>query len=103
MITCRFEQKNGTLIAMRLSGHAGYAEEGQDIVCAAVSAACDLTMHLAEEYFGTVPVIAQNNGISFRATEQLATANKLLCGLRDHLESIRAQYPTCINIEYTEV
>ncbi len=88
---------------MSLSGHAEYAEEGEDIVCAAVSAVCDLTMHLAEEYFGTAPVITESNGVSFRATEQLAVADKLLCGLRDHLEAIREQYPTCINIEYTEV
>lgn len=88
---------------MTLSGHAGYAEEGEDIVCAAVSAACDLTMHLAEEYFGICPVISDKNGVSFRATEQIELADKLLCGLRDYLEVVHKQHPTCINIEYTEV
>ena len=88
---------------MNLLGHAGYAEEGEDVVCAAVSAACDLTMHLAEEYFGVNPVISDKNGVSFVATERFEIADKLLCGFRDYLEAVRKQYPTCINIEYTEV
>ena len=88
---------------MNLSGHAGYAQAGEDVVCAAVSAACDLTMHLAEEYFGVAPVISVRKGIFFEATEQLEVANMLLSGFRDYLEMVREQHPTCINIEYTEV
>ena len=88
---------------MTLSGHAGYAAYGEDVVCAAVSAACDLTMHLAEEYFGTKPVISAGKKLSFRASEQMDVADKLLCGFRDYLEMVQAQHPTCINIEYTEV
>ena len=88
---------------MSLSGHAGYAQEGEDIVCAAVSAACDLTIHLAEEYFGVCPVISDKKGVSFEATEQFEIANSLLCGFRDYLEAVQEQHPTCINIEYTEV
>ena len=103
MITCRFETENGRFKAMTLSGHAGYATEGEDVVCAAVSAACDLTMHLAEEYFGTAPEITVGKKVSFRATGQWDVAHKLLCGFRDYLKMVQAQHPTCINIEYTEV
>lgn len=31
-------RKNGRLIGFEISGHTGYAESGEDIVCAAVSA-----------------------------------------------------------------
>lgn len=38
MITVTVTKKNGAYAEFTSKGHAGYAEEGQDIVCAAVSA-----------------------------------------------------------------
>ena len=103
MIECRFERKNGKFVAMALSGHAGFAQCGKDIVCAAVSAACDVTMHLAEEYFEVSPIIECKGRVLFRATAQLDVADKLLRGFDDYLKAVQQQQPTCINIEYTEV
>lgn len=40
MIDCRMSLK-GDKISIRLKGHAGYATEGQDIVCAAASTLCN--------------------------------------------------------------
>ena len=37
MITVTVSKKNNSYISFTSKGHAGYAEEGQDIICAAVS------------------------------------------------------------------
>lgn len=41
--------ETGLVTAFTVKGHAGYAEEGQDIICAAVSAIC----YTAVGYFDT--------------------------------------------------
>ena len=38
MINITVKKRNGSYLDFLSRGHAGYAEEGQDIVCAAVSA-----------------------------------------------------------------
>lgn len=38
MIKITLKYRNGELCSLKVNGHAGYAEKGQDIVCAAVSA-----------------------------------------------------------------
>ncbi|MGL4523481.1 MAG: ribosomal-processing cysteine protease Prp [Bacilli bacterium] len=38
MITVRIDRKNGHVNGFKISGHAQFAEHGQDIVCAGVSA-----------------------------------------------------------------
>ncbi|MDE7105331.1 MAG: ribosomal-processing cysteine protease Prp, partial [Ruminococcus sp.] len=35
MIQAKFYKKNGKFSGFRVSGHAGYADAGEDIVCAA--------------------------------------------------------------------
>ena len=40
-----FRRADGTLIGYRAQGHTGYAEAGQDIVCAAVSALTQSTLN----------------------------------------------------------
>ena len=37
MTTVRFTRKDGMLTGVTCTGHTGYAEQGEDIVCAAVS------------------------------------------------------------------
>ncbi len=37
MIKIRVTEENGLIRSLSISGHAGYAEKGKDLVCAAVS------------------------------------------------------------------
>lgn len=37
MTNIKFFRKNGKLVGVEASGHTGYAEQGEDIVCAAAS------------------------------------------------------------------
>ena len=52
MTTARFSTTGGCIRAVEISGHAGYADEGSDIVCAAISSALDLTSCLLEDILG---------------------------------------------------
>ena len=47
MITITVKKRNGNYLEFVSKGHAGYAEEGQDIVCAAVSV---LVINRSEEH-----------------------------------------------------
>ena len=38
MTTIQIQKQSGNIIGFNVSGHSGYAEEGSDIVCAAISA-----------------------------------------------------------------
>ena len=88
-----------------MKGHAGYAEEGQDIVCAAVTSVCDLTIHLCEEYFKIENVLkVQGNGeLEFSVKSEYELADKLLSGLCDYIETVKHDYPEFISIKFLEV
>ena len=43
MTRCEFFTENDRITGFSVSGHSGYAEAGQDILCAAISAAVALT------------------------------------------------------------
>ena len=82
MIQAKFYKKNGKFSGFRVSGHAGYADAGEDIVCAAVSSAVQLTVNLLSD-FGCNPDI-------FRQ-------------LKLHIESISEEFPNTIKITVLEV
>ncbi len=52
MTTARFTTTGGRITAVEVSGHAGYADAGEDIVCAAISSTLDLTSCLLEDILG---------------------------------------------------
>ena len=50
MIQIRTEREKGTYRSFSIDGHAGYAEAGEDIVCAAVSALVINTINSIEKF-----------------------------------------------------
>lgn len=50
MITITVKKRNGSYMEFVSKGHAGYAEAGQDIVCAAVSALIITTVNSLENF-----------------------------------------------------
>ena len=50
MITITVKKRNGNYLEFVSKGHAGYAEEGQDIVCAAVSVLIINTVNSLEKF-----------------------------------------------------
>ena len=57
MITVTVSKKNNSYISFVSEGHAGYAEEGQDIICAAVSALVINTVNSLEQLTETDSVV----------------------------------------------
>ena len=93
---------------VRLSGHAGYAEEGFDIICSAVSALAINTVNSIEEFTEDMfSCETENEGgyLSFQLTGDVSAESRLLVkslvlGITNIRESYGAEY---INIRYKEV
>ena len=85
-----------------IKGHAGYADKGEDIVCAAVSSAALLTANTITEILGVDAEAEEKDGslkFSFRGSKE---AVKLVQGLRLHLEQIAQDHPQHVKVT-TEV
>ena len=86
-------------------GHAGYADCGKDIVCAAVSAMTSLVINTLEEVFycGGNVEIDEDGKISY-SLPQKAQASKesigILCGFKLQLEEYASEYPKNINVRF---
>ena len=88
--------------AFTLTGHADAADEGEDIVCAAVSSAAYLTANTVTEIL-KVPAKAEvrEGFMEFSFTGSKPAAD-LVRGFLLHLRELRKQYPANIKI-LTEV
>ena len=105
MITVRFQKTGNTPVAFTLSGHAGYADAGQDIVCAGVSSAVMLTANAVTEQFREkAKVTVEENKISLQLPSNAGVAShKLLEALLEHLTALSEDYPNTIKIIVSEV
>ena len=104
MIHAVFAKQNGRLCGVTVTGHAGYAEEGTDIVCAAVSSAVQLTANLITDTFREkARVTAEDDRIGITLRAQTGSGSAVLSGLCDHLHYLSEDYPGTIQIEITEV
>ncbi len=93
------------LCGFELQGHAGYAEQGRDIVCAAVSSAVYLTANTLTDVCGCHTKVQESEGrlsVVVAPGEEEA-AQITLKGLQLHLDGLCAQYPTYIQLQLTEV
>ena len=78
-----------------ISGHSGFAEEGEDIVCASVSSASYMVANTITE------ILKVNADINVSDAEMKLIVNKeqrhitkdILLGLKLHLEGLEEQYP----------
>ena len=87
-----------------IDGHAGYAEHGKDIVCAACSGITYALLALLEEYSDEVTDVAGpvvDSGcfyVSCKGTERIQTAfHMAVLGLR----KISSQYPAHVMVLYS--
>lgn len=67
-------------IRIRADGHAGYAEKGKDIVCAAVSAGLDALAYYAMAEDADAEVDARDGDMGIRFTVDDTTGGKMLTG-----------------------
>jgi len=79
-----------------LTGHAGYAPAGQDIVCAAVSALVFALVSAAEEDDGLTELVIRPGRVTAAVKEECAAYVRVAaCGLRQ----LAARYPACVAVE----
>ncbi len=103
MLKAVFSRKNGRLCRCSIKGHAGYAEHGQDVVCAAVSSAVQLTANLLTDTFQEdASASAKGDTVNIR-TSGSDISVKLLEALYVHLQCISEEFPNTIKFEFTEV
>ena len=100
------KRSDGALLGYEVSGHAGYAEAGADIVCAAVSALTQSTLNGLKNVLKAPVMFEQDDEGAFleanltpEATEdQVERAQLLLVTLLEGLRAIQREYPRNLRI-----
>ena len=108
MTTVTFLTEESRIIGFDAKGHSGYAAEGEDIVCAAVTSAVRLVEATVNDVMGlcaSVKVDQETAAISLRLPGGLAptaesTCQNLMTGLMVYLAQLHDEYPE--NIEVME-
>ena len=109
--TVRFYRRSdGALTGYSASGHAGYAEAGRDIVCAAISALTQTTLNGLKNILKVPLMFEQDDDGAFiearltpEATEeQVREAQILLQTLLEGLQAIQGEYPKNLAIIFQE-
>ena len=108
MTTVTFHTEGNRIIGFDCQGHSGYAEAGEDIVCAAITSAIRLVDATINDVLGlaaSVKVKESEALISLRLPGGLAptaesTCQALLTGLMVYFAELHDEYPE--NIEVLE-
>ena len=108
MTTVTFHTEGNRIIGFDSQGHSGYAEAGEDIVCAAITSAIRLVDATINDVMGlaaSIKVREEEALISLRLPGGLAptaesTCQALLTGLMVYFAQLHDEYPE--NIEVLE-
>ncbi|MBQ9947205.1 MAG: ribosomal-processing cysteine protease Prp [Oscillospiraceae bacterium] len=93
MLKAVFYKENGRFTGFSISGHAGYGTEGNDIVCAAITSAVELTCNTITEFFGTsARVDVFENEVRLVLNGQHEPSQQLLASLCAHIENIASEH-----------
>ncbi|MCX4370212.1 MAG: ribosomal-processing cysteine protease Prp [Dysosmobacter sp.] len=108
MTSITFHTENGRIIGFEARGHSGYADAGQDILCASIGAAITLVEATVNDVLGLTAAVRTNEKkalISLRLPGGLgptaeSTCQSLLTGLMLYFTMLHDEYPD--NIEVLE-
>ena len=105
MIQADFLKSGGKLQGFSIRGHAGYAEYGQDVACASVSSAVQLTVNGITEVLGAkAEVLVEENKITCRLEgEPSDGAEAFLKAFLLHLQLLREEFPQALRVNLSEV
>lgn len=93
MITAVFSKADQKIVGFNIKGHSGYAEAGQDIVCAAVSSAAYFTANLLESMGANISATVDDAEMIVKVTDPSPEILVVLQGLQSHLKELSVQYP----------
>ena len=106
MTTVAFHLEGSRIVGFEVKGHSGYAEEGSDIVCAAVTSAvrlCECTINDVLGLEASVKVRQKDASISLKLPGSLGQTNEstcqaLLTALMVHFAELHEEYPENISV-----
>lgn len=103
MIRVMLHRRGDTLTGFECRGHAGYAEAGKDIVCAAVSVLTTTCANALESVAGVKPLVRADGGRMLLALPHGAgrDAQVILAAMAQGLRDVAAQYPR--HLQLTEI
>ena len=99
MIKVRYNEKFTNL---KITGHANYAEYGEDIVCASVSSIVETSINLAHEFNDNIKYSDDGNTIIVINNTNDENVFKTLKNMIDMLIELEKQYPKNINVSKGE-
>lgn len=101
MIRAGFVKKDGRYQSFVVSGHAGYAQSGSDIVCAAVSSAVQLTANAVTDVAGIkakVQVNEDNIALTLPEGCESDAGELIISALYLHLSLLAEDYKDAIQV-----
>ena len=101
MIVVRFQRSGSRFTGFSVSGHAGLAPAGQDVLCAAVSSAAYMTANTLTDVCGIdCDTRVQEGEMTLRLRSDSSSAQDLLQGFSLHMRELSRQYPKQLKIIY---
>ncbi len=103
MTTLTLLQKQQEYVGFRCEGHSGYAAQGEDIVCAAISSMTQFCIVCAEQF--DVPIAYRVDQAYLECTVEFPdlTFSGLLAALHKSVGQLQEDYPEHICLEIMEV
>lgn len=106
MTTVTFYTEGSRITGFDASGHSGYAEAGEDIVCAAVTSTVRLIECVLNDVMGLCAAVKVNEKtarISLRLPGSLgqtaeSTCQTMLTGMMVYLTELHSEYPDYIEV-----
>ena len=104
MTRCEFFTEDDRITGFSVSGHSGYAENGQDIVCAAISAVVTMAEATINDVCGAkakVRVKEEDARITLTlpaSCDEEETVQAVLAGMMVTLMNLRDDYPDYIEV-----
>ena len=106
MTTIAFHLEGSRIVGFDVKGHSGYADEGSDIVCAAVTSAvrlCECTINDVLGLEASVKVRQKDASISLKLPGSLGQTNESTCqamltALMVYFTELHEEYPENISV-----
>lgn len=93
-------KENDLIVGFQIKGHSGYAEEGKDIVCSAVSTASQMCVIALEEVLKVKPIYEIKDGfLSLELEEVSEKTQVVLSSMELTLRNIEENYPKFVKME----
>ena len=99
MTTVTFHSADRRFDGFTVEGHSGYAEEGSDIVCAAISGVVGMVECTVNDVLGLAAAVKVEDGyMSLKLPGGLGQTNERICrelltGMMVYLQALSEEYP----------